>query len=212
MKREVIVLGVVLGILGLGGRALAGTPPQGAAAGPLHTPAQAKAAPDDLVRLLESKGILSDTEAALASETQLQPQTKQLLAELLLSKHLITEKEYDRTIEACSSAAGQTTPTATPGSGEAAGTEAAGSGFNGSGEGRFGGFKSFSAWIGSLLPGGEGNNYIDFGTIEPEPPGGEKAQGESGQPRAKSERRRSERHRKDAAQTAPAPDAKAPRQ
>jgi hypothetical protein len=211
MKREVVVLGVVLGILGLGGRALAGTP-QAAAAGPLHTPARAKPAPDNLVRLLESKGILSETEAALVSETQLQPQTKQLLAELLLSKHLITEKEYDRTIEPCSSAVGQTTPTAAPASGEAAGTEAARSRFDWSGEGKFGAFKSFSAWIGSILPGGAGNNYIDFGTIQPEPPGPENAQGEPSQSRARAKPRSREHRRKDRSQATPGPEEGAPKE
>jgi hypothetical protein len=209
--KEVIVLGIVMGVAGLCEPALAQTlkSPEAIAA---QVRAEAKPAGDGLVKLLESKGILSDTEAALVSDTQLQPQTKQVLAELLLSKHLITEKEYDRTIEACWGPAAQSSPSAPEGLGKAAEPRAARFMSQRRENGEPSGFKSFSDWISSILPGGVGNNYIDFGTLEPEPPGPDNAQGEPSQPRAKAKSRSREDHAKGAAHMAPGADTNAPRQ
>jgi hypothetical protein len=190
--KEVIVLGVLLGVAGPGGPALAQTlkSPEAIAA---QMRAQAKPAPDELVKLLQSKSILSETEAALASHAPLEPQTKQVLAEMLLSKHLINRKEYDRTLESCSAPAKAASQRATP------------SILGSNGNGEPGGFKSFSDWISSILPGGGQTSDLDFGTIQPSPlwpPGQE--------PQTKHKSRK--HHRQDASQAAPGPEERAPKQ
>jgi hypothetical protein len=53
-----------------------------------------------LVRLLHSKGILTDQEAAMISEASSPAQAEQRLAELLLSKGVISHQEYDQTLVA----------------------------------------------------------------------------------------------------------------
>jgi hypothetical protein len=209
--KKAIVLGVVMVVLGLGGPALAQTQktPEAAAA---QMQAAPKPAPDGLVKLLESKGILTDAEAAIISDTALQPQTKQVLAEMLLSKHLITEKEYDQTIDACSSTDAQATPSADPGSGQPARSQAPRHLFwwGGGGEGA-GVPMSLSDWISSILPGGTDDpSGVSFGTIEPSPmwPPGEEPQ----KAPAKDKHKSKKHHRHDASQTTPGPGASVPKQ
>ena len=207
MKKEVILLGVVLGIWGLVGRALAQTP-KAAAADPAQTLARPKPAPDNLVELLEAKGILSDREGAIVSNAALQPQTKQVLAEMLLSKHLITAKEYDQTIAACSSGAAGATPAADPASGKPARSQAARHLFRWGGEeGRVP--MSLSDWMASILPGGtETTTDLAFGTIQPGPPLYYPGQDQPEHARAKAKHKSHKHH----GQTALGPDASAPKQ
>lgn len=197
--KKVIVLGVMLGVAGLGEHALAQTLKSPDALAP-QMRAEARPAPDQLVTLLETKGILTETEAALVSQTQLLPQTKQVLAEMLLSKHLISRKEYDQTLRSCStSAALAKTPS----------QRAAPSTLGPNGNGEPGGLKSFSDWIASILPGGGQTTDLDFGTIEPpmQPPGDQPQKA-----RAKAKRKSRQPDRQDASQTTPAPKENAPRQ
>jgi hypothetical protein len=209
--KEVIFLGVVLGALGLGGPATAQMQK-----GPQVVSAQARGesqpAPDDLVKVLESKGILSEAEAALVSETRLQPQTKQLLAEVLLSKHLITGEEYDRTIQACSSPAAQLSPSAPEDSGKVAEPRAALSMFERGGNGEPSGFKSLSDRISSILPGGtETTTDLAFGTIQPGPPLYYPSQDQPRHARAKGGHKSHKHHGQDGSQTTPGPDGGAPK-
>jgi hypothetical protein len=51
-----------------------------------------------LVRLLQSKGIITEQEAAMISETSSPAQAERRLAELLLSKGVISRQEYDQTL------------------------------------------------------------------------------------------------------------------
>ncbi|HXU39517.1 MAG TPA: hypothetical protein VN937_24395 [Blastocatellia bacterium] len=51
-----------------------------------------------LVRLLESKGIITEQEAAMISEASSPAQAERRLAELLLSKKVISREEYDQTL------------------------------------------------------------------------------------------------------------------
>jgi hypothetical protein len=53
-----------------------------------------------LVRLLQSKGIITDHEAAMLSEAPSPRLAEQRLAELLLSKGVITRQEFDQTLSA----------------------------------------------------------------------------------------------------------------
>jgi hypothetical protein len=198
--KEVIVLGVMLGVAGLGEHALAQTlkSPDAIAA---QMRAEAKAAPDELVALLETKGILTETEAALVSQTQRLPETRQVLAEMLLSKHLISRKEYDRTLRSCSTSAAPA---------KTASERAAPSILGPNGKGEPGGWKSFSDWMTWILPGGGQTTDLDFGTIEPSPmwPSGDQPE----HARAKAKRKSRQHHRQDASQTAPAPRDNAPKQ
>jgi hypothetical protein len=61
---------------------------------------QNEAAPDPLVRLLRSKGIITEQEAATISEAATSGELQQRLAKLLLSKGVITDGEYSDTIAA----------------------------------------------------------------------------------------------------------------
>ena len=51
-----------------------------------------------LVRLLQSKGIITEQEAAMISEASSPAQAERRLAELLVSKGLITRQEYEQTL------------------------------------------------------------------------------------------------------------------
>ena len=157
--KKTIVIGVMLGIAGLGEHAPAQTPkpPHAIAA---QTQGEAKPAADELITLLETKGILTETEAALFRHTELLPESRQVLAEMLLSKHLISKKEYDETLRSCSGSAAQV---------EAASQYAAPYILEPNGKGEPGGLKSLSDWIASILPGGGQTTDLDFGTIQPSP-------------------------------------------
>jgi hypothetical protein len=209
--KEVIFLGVVLGALGLGGPAPALTQNVSQAVS-AQARAESQPAPEGLVKLLESKGILSEAEAALVSETRLQPQTKQLLAEVLLSKHLITEGEYDRTIQACSSPAAQSSPSTPEDSGKTAEPPAARYMFGRGWNGEAGGFKSFSDRITSILPGGtETSTDLAFGTIQPGPPLYDPAQNQPRHARVKGGHKSHKHHGQDGSQTTSGPDSGPPK-
>ncbi len=206
--KGIVVLEVALGVVGV--VVLSGPAPAQTLKAPAVMAAQRQAEPkpaaDDLVKLLQSKGILSDSEAAIASQAALQPQTKQVLAEMLLSKHLITSQEYDQTIAACSSPAAQAAPAASPGTGKAREQQTARSKYRTHGDGEPGAVPtSFSDWIASILPGGGATSDIDFGTIQPSPlwPPGE-------EPQAKHKSHK--HHRQDASQRTPGPQEGAPKQ
>ena len=53
-----------------------------------------------LVRLLQSKGIITEQEAATVSEASSPAEVQQRLAELLMSKGVISREEYDQTLSA----------------------------------------------------------------------------------------------------------------
>ncbi len=53
-----------------------------------------------LVRLLQSKGILTEEEAAMVGQAASPSESEQRLAKLLLSKGLITQEDYDQTVGA----------------------------------------------------------------------------------------------------------------
>jgi hypothetical protein len=59
-----------------------------------------KRAADPLVRLLQSKGIITEQEAAMVGEASSPVQAEQRLAELLLSKGVISRQEYEQTVSA----------------------------------------------------------------------------------------------------------------
>ncbi len=67
---------------------------------------------NSLVKLLQSKGILSQEEAASLLGSSSQQSESELLAELLLKKGLITREEYERTLSAAGSPEAQ--PASTP--------------------------------------------------------------------------------------------------
>ena len=198
--KKVIVLGVMLGVAGLGEQALAQTleSPDALA---LQMRAEARPAPDELVALLETKGILTEAEAALVSQTQRLPETRHVLAEMLLSKHLISRKEYDQTLRSCStSAALAKTPS----------QRAAPSTLGPNGKGEPGGWKSFSDFMTWILPGGGQTTDLDFGTIQPAPmwSTGDQPQRTG----TKAKRKSRQNHRQDASQATPAPRENAPKQ
>lgn len=199
--KKVIVVGVMLGVAGLGEQALAQTLESPDAIAPAQMRAEAKPAPDELVTLLETKGILTEAEAALVRQTQRLPETKQVLAEMLLSKHLISRKEYDRTLESCSSSAAPA---------KTASGRAAPSMLGPNGKGEPGGWKSFSDLITSILPGGGQTTDLDFGTIEPSPTWSAGDQAEHA--RAKAKRKSRKHPGQDASQAAPAPKENAQKQ
>src|SRR5262245_630145 len=60
----------------------------------------AKPSPNPLVRLLQSKGIITEQEAAMVSDASSAAEAEQRLAKLLLSKSIISQAEYDQTISA----------------------------------------------------------------------------------------------------------------
>jgi hypothetical protein len=68
-----------------------------------------------LVRLLQSKGIITEQEAAMISEASSPAQAERRLAELLLSKRVISRDEYDQTLLAlgASSTASDSAPRVT---------------------------------------------------------------------------------------------------
>jgi hypothetical protein len=192
MMKEAIVIGVMLGVAGLGEHAPAQKlkPPDAVAA---QTQGEAKPAADELITLLETKGILTETEAALLGRTELLPETRQVLAEMLLSKQLISEKEYDETLRSCSGSAAPA---------EAESQRAAPYILGPDGNGEPGRFKSFSDWIASILPGGGQTTDLDFGTIQPSPmwPQGDEPE----HARAKVKRKSHKQNGQDASETAPA--------
>src|SRR5215813_5180124 len=51
-----------------------------------------------LIRLLQSKGIITEQEAATVSEASSPAEAEHRLAELLLSKGMITRQEYDQAL------------------------------------------------------------------------------------------------------------------
>src|SRR5712692_11853114 len=55
-------------------------------------------AANPLVRLLQSKGILTEEEAAMVSQAATPGESERRLARLLLSKGIITEADYDQTV------------------------------------------------------------------------------------------------------------------
>jgi hypothetical protein len=57
-----------------------------------------QAAPDPLVRLLQSKGIISAEEAAMIGQAATPSEMQQRLAKLLLAKGVLTQQEYDQTL------------------------------------------------------------------------------------------------------------------
>jgi hypothetical protein len=61
-------------------------------------------APNPLVRLLQSKGIITEQEAAMISQAPSPAESEQRLAKLLLSKGVISQQEYDQTIPAIGAA------------------------------------------------------------------------------------------------------------
>jgi predicted nucleic acid-binding protein len=103
---------------------------------------------------------LTETEAALFRHTELLPETRQVLAEMLLSKQLISKEEYDETLCSCSDSAAQA---------EAGSQHATPSILGPNENGEPGRLKSFSDWIASILPGGGQTSDLDFGTIQPSP-------------------------------------------
>jgi hypothetical protein len=164
--RKVFALLVVLGLFAFASTALA------------QSQTKPQAAQDPLVKLLESKGILTPAEAATVSKASSPAEANRTLAKLLLSKGLITQQEYAKTVQAYSSAptpAASVTPTAAaPASAQVVPAVLHGTAGNSGGSN-----ESVSAKIADILPGGTGNNGIDFGTVQPtpavpEPPGGPK--------------------------------------
>jgi hypothetical protein len=59
---------------------------------------ETKSAPDALLRLLQSKGVLSEEEANSVSHASSPTDYQQRLAKMLLGKGVITQEEYDKTI------------------------------------------------------------------------------------------------------------------
>src|SRR5713226_9634860 len=57
-------------------------------------------AKNPLVRLLQSKGIITEQEAAMIGEASTPAQAERRLAELLVTKGVISRQEYDQTISA----------------------------------------------------------------------------------------------------------------
>ena len=195
--KKMIVLGAMLGVTALGEPALAQTPksPDAIAA---QVPAEAKPAPDELVTLLETKGILTETEAALVSQKPPLPETKQVLAEVLLSKHLISRDEYDRTLQFCSpSTSASPTPATT------VGQHATSSSLGPEENAKPSGFKSLSDRIAAILPGGGQTTDADFGVIQPSPRWTSPDQ--AAQAHAKAKRKSHQQHTQDASQTTSAP-------
>ncbi len=61
---------------------------------------ESKPAASALVRLLQSKGILTDEEATMVAQAASPRESEQRLAKLLLSKGLITQEDYEQTVGA----------------------------------------------------------------------------------------------------------------
>jgi len=158
--RKAFALLVVLGLFAFGSTALA------------QSQNDPKAAPDPLVKLLESKGILTPAEATMVSKASSPAEANQTLARLLLSKGLITEQEYANTVQAYSSTpAASVVPTAAaPATAQVVPAVLRGNtGSNaGSNHGGFG--LSGLSKLADMLPGGtETTTDVAFGTIEPAP-------------------------------------------
>jgi len=157
--KHIMILGAMLALTSLRDPALAQTP-QSPNAATATMQARTRPASDELITLLQTKGILTETEAALVSQSQLVPETKQVLAEVLLSKHLISREEYDRTLQSCSTSAVPATAASQPATSSTLGSK---------GSAEPGAFKSFSDRIASILPGGGQTTDLDFGVIQPSP-------------------------------------------
>jgi len=67
-----------------------------------------------LVRLLQSKGIITEKEAAMVSEASSPAEAEHRLAELLLSKGMITRQEYDQALASAVTPTGSSLPHAVP--------------------------------------------------------------------------------------------------
>lgn len=82
----------------------------------LSTPVEAQGPPaaqtqsSPLVRLLQSKGIISDEEAASVSSAPSTSEAEQRLASLLLSKGVISPEEYANTVSALGAGSMQSAP------------------------------------------------------------------------------------------------------
>src|SRR5947207_7146108 len=63
-------------------------------------PHNTQAAPTPLIRLLQSKGIITEQEAAQISDAASPAEAEQQLAKLLLTKGVINQQEYDQTFSA----------------------------------------------------------------------------------------------------------------
>jgi hypothetical protein len=128
-----------------------------------------KAAPDPLVELLQSKGILTPAEAAMVSKASSPAEAQKTLAKLLLSKGLITQQEYNQTVQAYSSApasAAALTPTAAaPATAQVVPAVLRGSGTGNAGSSG----QTPLSKIAEILPRGNGTTDIAFGTIETTP-------------------------------------------
>jgi hypothetical protein len=153
--RKAFALLVVLGLFAFASAALA------------QSQTNSQAAPNPLVQLLESKGILTPAEAATVSKASSPAEANQTLAKLLLSKGLITQQEYAKTVQAYApTPAASVTPTAAaPASAQV--VPAVLRGTAGSTPGNAD--ESVSDRIADILPGGTSNNGIDFGTVQPNP-------------------------------------------
>ena len=69
-------------------------------------------APNPLVRLLQSKGVITEQEAAVISQASSPAESEQRLARLLLSKGIISQQEYDQTVLALGAASAPSDPRA----------------------------------------------------------------------------------------------------
>jgi hypothetical protein len=204
--KKMIILGAMLAVTGLSVPVLAQTPksPKLPDATATQMQAEAKPAPDDLITLLAAKGILTETEAALVSQRPPLPETKQVLAEVLLSKHIITKEEYDRTLQSCSNSpttSGSTSSApATPSSNTAASSLP-----SPSAKGESSGFKSLSDRIAAILPGGGQTTDADFGVIQPSPRWSSPDQAALAEAQAKAKRKSHKKQEQDASQASSVP-------
>jgi hypothetical protein len=69
-----------------------------------------QAEPTPLVRLLQSKGIITAQEAAMINQAPSHAEAEQRLAKLLLSKGIISQQEYEQTISALGAASAPSEP------------------------------------------------------------------------------------------------------
>ncbi len=155
--RKALALLVVLGVFAFASAALA------------QSQNTSTAAPDPLVKLLESKGILTPAEAAMVSKASSPAEAQQTLAKLLLSKGLISQQEYNKTIQAYSSApssAAAITPTAAaPAAAQVVPAVARTTGNTNAGSSHHAKFTN----IADIVPRDNGTTDIAFGTMAPTP-------------------------------------------
>jgi hypothetical protein len=133
-----------------------------------------KAAPNPLVKLLESKGILTPAEAAMVSKASSPAEANQKLAKLLLSKGLITQQEYNQTVQAYSvstTPAATVTPTAAaPATGQVVPAVLHPTKSSNANSNSHGLTVAKITDIADILPGGDrSGGGLAFGTIEPSP-------------------------------------------